>query len=74
MRQYYIGALNILAQRISQCGTALQCKCETGDQYAISYWSKEMAIAKFQMAKIHKRLKNDHNVIKVDFLNKKRVA
>lgn len=71
MRQIYNGALNIVMRRIKQCGTALQL---SQDEHSILYWNKELALAHFKKHLIEKRLKMDHNVIKIDFQSKKRVA
>lgn len=71
MKQVYKGAIGILLKRIKVCGEAIG---NATDEYTLLYWRKELTLAQFKMYKIEKRLKLDHNVIRVDFVNKQRVA
>jgi hypothetical protein len=71
MKQVYYKALVINMRRINQCGLALSTVL---DAYSVTYWQLELARANHLQAKINKRLKVDHNVIKVDFKNKRKVA
>lgn len=71
MKHLYIKAINLLLRRIKHCGEALG---SASDEYTVLYWNKELALAQFKKHKIEKRLKVNHNVIKVDFVSKKRVA
>jgi hypothetical protein len=71
MKHIYKSAVSRLMKRIRSCGEAIG---NATDEYTVLYWNKELALAQFKKHKIVKRLKLDHNVVKVDFINKKRVA
>jgi hypothetical protein len=64
MKHVYRGALLINMRRIKACGLALS---SVTDEYSSLYWQMELAKANYLKAKIQKRLKIDHNVIRVDF-------
>lgn len=71
MKHIYIGALNLIMARIKQCAEVSR---HSLDHESISYWNKELEKACFLKKRIEKRFKVRHNVLYVDFLNKKRVA
>ena len=71
MKQIYYNALQLIEKRIQQCGRAIQCET---DGVSVAYWHKELALAHYKKQKVFKRLKPNHNVIRVDFLNKRRAA
>jgi len=71
MKQVYYKALVLNLRRINACGLAL---AKVNDEYTNSYWQLELAKASHLQCKINKRLKVDHNVIKVDFKTKRKVA
>ena len=71
MKQIYANALYLLEARIKSCGRALQ---KETDGYSIVYFIKELNKANRLKARIHARLNSTRNVIKVDFVSKKRAA
>jgi len=71
MRHIYIGALNLVMARIKQCAEVNRISL---DHESISYWNKELEKASRLKKRIEKRFNVRHNVLYVDFTNKKRVA
>jgi hypothetical protein len=71
MKQVYVNAINLVMKRIKACGVALQ---NVSDEHSLLYWQLELSKANYLKSRIQKRLKLNHNVIKIDFQAKKRVA
>lgn len=71
MTQIYLNAIKLVLKRVNACGLAL---ANVSDEYSVSYWNLELAKANYLKLRIRKRLKLNHNVIKVDFVNKRKVA
>jgi hypothetical protein len=71
MRHLAENALCIVMRRIKNCGTQLR---HVSDQYSLVYWQNELNKALNIKMRIEKRFKLRHNVLYVDFMNKKRVA
>lgn len=71
MGHIYIGALNIIMTRIKFCAEMSRISL---DHESISHWNKELQKASHLKKRIEKRFKVTHNVLYVDFLNKRRVA
>jgi len=71
MKQVFINALILIDRRIKSCGRALS---KSLDAETNQYWTKELALAQVQHRKVMKRSKLQHNVVHVDFVNKRRAA
>lgn len=71
MKQIYSNALNTIMRRIKSCGLALS---KADSEHSVLYWNKELTLYQYKAYKIKKRLNRYSNVIKVDFISKKRVA
>jgi hypothetical protein len=71
MTQIYLEALRLTMNRLKVCGLA---RATVSDEYTASYWELELAKANHLRLRIQKRLKLNHNVIKVDFQLKRKVA
>jgi len=71
MTQIYLRAIELVLKRVKSCGVALS---NVTDEYSVSYWNLELAKANYLKLKIRKRLKLNHNVIKIDFVSKRKVA
>lgn len=69
MKQIYSNALTQLDKYIKLCGHQLQ---HVTDEYSLVHWQVQLELTQRRYKRIHKRIY--HNVIFIDFVNKKRVA
>lgn len=71
MKHIYSNALDIIMKRIKSCGTALS---KADDEYSVLYWNMQLTKSQLKAFKVKQRLNRYSNVIKIDFISKKRVA
>jgi hypothetical protein len=71
MKYVYIQALMILDAKIKQCGQSIR---DSQDEFSMLYWRTELATNQSRYHLIMKRSRIQHNVVHVDFINRKKVA
>ena len=71
MKHIYIQALILLDQHIKDCGKAIR---DSQDEFSLLYWRTELETAQRMHVKILQRSRINCNVVRVDFINKRKVA
>lgn len=71
MKQIYSNALSTIMRRIKSCGITLS---KATDEHSVLYWNSKLAESQLKAFKVKQRLNRYSNVIRIDFISKKRVA